>query len=250
MGNYNCKECIQKDINNVNELQINKKYFSNAPDHNNIVHKDEEVFNLEENNYNKKTDNIANNFNNTNLSLRQKLLQNKNNNINEKTQNHFNNMQKEERENNILLKNELNKINNMNNLEAINSVKSNEEIKEVESIEENNENKDVKKELLNAEEIAKNQQKLIEQQKQQILDQQKILEQQNLKIQENQLKIKEQELQNKDLELQFLDTISQKQEKHSNHIQLKSPLQQINISSSKSSPKQRINKINLNPQQS
>ncbi len=250
MGNYNCKECIQKDINNVNELQINNKYFSNAPDHNNIVHKDEEVFNLEENNYNKNTDNIVDNFNNKNISLRQKFLQNKNNSINEKTQNHFNNMQKEERENNILLKNELNKINNMNNIEAINSVKSNEEIKEVESIEENNENKDVKKELLNAEEIAKNQQKLIEQQKQQILDQQKILEQQNLKIQENQLKIKEQELQNKDLELQFLDTISQKQEKHSNHIQLKSPLQQINISSSKSSPKQRTNKINLNPPQS
>ena len=256
MGHYNCKECIERDKNSVTELLINNNYFPNYSKQNNA--NKEIALDLEKNFNEENKDNIDNS--NTNVSVRQNLLHKKKNNTNEKEQNQYNNMQKEERENNILLKNELNKIKNLNNIEEISSVKNKEEIKEKESNEENNENIDVKKEQPIEEEITKKQQKLIEEQKETILNQQKIIEQyeqqnyeqQQLKLQEAQLKLKEQQikLKLKELELQGLDTNSKKQEKQlkksSSNIKLKSPRQKLNILSNKSSPRKKIIKINFN----
>lgn len=254
MGSYNCKECIERDINNTNELLINKAFFSS--DLNNEYNPRDERLKLEKESEN----NVVNNLE-INSSLRQKLLLKKSNNENEKNQNYLNYLQKEERENNILLKNELNKIKNINNIESNNSVKNNEDIKENESKEENNENNDIKNELIISEEISKEQQKKINQQKEQILNQQKLIEQyekqqlyyeqQKLQLQEAQLKIQQQLSQLQGLESPDFDAHSQNQEKIVEYspkfIQNKTPNHQ-QVQSAKTSPSPILKKINLNQQ--
>lgn len=254
MGSYNCKECIERDINNANELLINKAFFSS--DLNNEYNPRDERLKLEKESEN----NVVNNLE-INSSLRQKLLLKKSNNENEKNQNYLNYLQKEERENNVLLKNELNKIKNINNIESNNSVKNNEDIKENESKEENNENNDIKNELIISEEISKEQQKKINQQKEQILNQQKLIEQyeqqqlyyeqQKLQLQEAQLKIQQQLSQLQGLESPDFDAHSQNQEKIVEYspkfIQNKTPNHQ-QVQSAKTSPSPILKKINLNQQ--
>lgn len=254
MGSYNCKECIERDINNANELLINKAFFSS--DLNNEYNPRDERLKLEKESEN----NVVNNLE-INSSLRQKLLLKKSNNENEKNQNYLNYLKKEERENNILLKNELNKIKNINNIESNNSVKNNEDIKENESKEENNENNDIKNELIISEEISKEQQKKINQQKEQILNQQKLIEQyeqqqlyyeqQKLQLQEAQLKIQQQLSQLQGLESPDFDAHSQNQEKIVEYspkfIQNKTPNHQ-QVQSAKTSPSPILKKINLNQQ--
>lgn len=254
MGSYNCKECIERDINNTNELLINKAFFSS--DLNNEYNPRDERLKLEKESEN----NVVNNLE-INSSLRQKLLLKKSNNENEKNQNYLNYLKKEERENNILLKNELNKIKNINNIESNNSVKNNEDIKENESKEENNENNDIKNELIISEEISKEQQKKINQQKEQILNQQKLIEQyeqqqlyyeqQKLQLQEAQLKIQQQLSQLQGLESPDFDAHSQNQEKIIEYspkfIQNKTPNHQ-QVQSAKTSPSPILKKINLNQQ--
>jgi len=257
MGSYNCKECIERDINNVNEILINNTFFStdlnNEHNEHNAI---DERLKLEKESEN----NVVNNLE-INSSLRQKLLLRKSNNENEKSQNQLNFLQKEERENNILLKNELNKIKNINNIEGNNSVKNNEDIKENESKEENNENNDTKNELIISEEISKEQQKKINQQKEQILNQQKLIEQyeqqqlyyeqQKLKLQETQLKIQQQLSQLQGLESPDFDAHSENQEKiveySPKYIQNKSPNHQ-QPQSAKTSPSPVLKKININQQ--
>ncbi len=254
MGSYNCKECIERDINNANELLINKAFFSS--DLNNEYNPRDERLKLEKESEN----NVVNNLE-INSSLRQKLLLKKSSNENEKNQNNLNYLQKEERENNILLKNELNKIKNINNIESNNSVKNNEDIKENESKEENNENNDIKNELIISGEISKEQQKKINQQKEQILNQQKLIEQyeqqqlyyeqQKLQLQEAQLKIQQQLSQLQGLESPDFDAHSQNQEKIVEYspkfIQNKTPNHQ-QVQSAKTSPSPILKKINLNQQ--
>ena len=254
MGSYNCKECIERDINNANELLINKAFFSS--DLNNEYNPRDERLKLEK----ESETNAVNNLE-INSSLRQKLLLKKSKNENEKNQNNLNYLQKEERENNILLKNELNKIKNINNIESNNSVKNNEDIKENESKEENNENNDIKNELIISEEISKEQQKKINRQKEQILNQQKLIEQyeqqqlyyeqQKLQLQEAQLKIQQQLSQLQGLESPDFDAHSQNQEKIVEYspkfIQNKTPNHQ-QVQSAKTSPSPILKKINLNQQ--
>ena len=254
MGSYNCKECIERDINNANELLINKAFFSS--DLNNEYNPRDERLKLEKESENNAVNNLE-----INSSLRQKLLLKKSNNENEKNQNYLNYLQKEERENNILLKNELNKIKNINNIESNNSVKNNEDIKENESKEENHENNDIKNELIISEEISKEQQKKINQQKEQILNQQKLIEQyeqqqlyyeqQKLQLQEAQLKIQQQLSELQGPESPDFDAHSQNQEKIVEYspkfIQNKTPNHQ-QVQSAKTSPSPILKKINLNQQ--
>ena len=87
MGNYNCKECLEKNINSVDEMLIST----------NLIHRELDK------------DNIRN----TRSDLLKELKSNKQENeIDKNTSKNI--LRKEERDNNILLKKELNKIKDIN----------------------------------------------------------------------------------------------------------------------------------------
>jgi hypothetical protein len=86
MGNYNCKDCLEKNASSINEMLINTELFRNESDQD-----------------------ITRNT----RSDRLKILRSTNTNQNNEKINvekNINKLRKEERDNNILLKNELNKI--------------------------------------------------------------------------------------------------------------------------------------------
>ena len=214
MGIYNCRECIEKDINNVNELIINNKLFSSESQQNpNLTSREESLKEIKE---------IEKEKNEINNETRKKLLK-INKNPSQENQINYNNLEKEEKENNTLLKNESNKINDINN--EINSNKTMEKESKVDI--ENNKiitgkNDDMKK---ISDQMEK--QKIIELQNEQILAQQKIIEQyeqqkllyekQQLELEQAQLKIKEQQSQlDDDLEPKDTDIILQEEEKRNN----------------------------------
>ena len=86
MGNYNCKDCLEKNASSINEMLINTELFRNESDQD-----------------------ITRNT----RSDRLKILKSTNtsqNNEKINVEKNINKLRKEERDNNILLKNELNKI--------------------------------------------------------------------------------------------------------------------------------------------
>lgn len=114
MGNYNCKECVQRDINNISELVINNKLTSsktNQDDTYNI--KDEKLKETNPNDPEKENEN--NNINNveTDVSIRRKALLKKTKKSEESNYNNSLRLKKEERENNDLLKNEITQPNDI-----------------------------------------------------------------------------------------------------------------------------------------
>ena len=185
MGNYNCKECIEKDLCNVKELIINNKILSSGNDSFREANnsrtdrlnelKSNDVKEIEQEKLN--DNNIINNAD-TDISVVKKVLLKKENKENSNN-NRMNKIKKEERENNILLRAELEKINDINDIEIVSNKNNGDE---------NEKNKDIGG-------IAQEQQKLIELQKEQILSQQKIIEQQKLQLKEAQLKIQERKAQ-------------------------------------------------------
>lgn len=185
MGNYNCRECIEKDLSNAKELIINNKNLSSGNDSNQEANNSRtDLLNalksndLKEVKQEKLNDNNIINNANKDKSIVKKVLLKKEKNGNSKI-NSMNKIKKEERENNILLRAELEKINDINDMEIVSNKNNGEE---------NEKNKDIKN-------IAQEQQKLIELQKEQILSQQKIIEQQQLQLKEAQLKIQEKKTQ-------------------------------------------------------
>ena len=185
MGNYNCRECIEKDLSNAKELIINNKNLSSGNDSNQEANNSRtDLLNalksndLKEVKQEKLNDNNIINNANKDKSIVKKVLLKKEKNGNSKI-NSMNKIKKEERENNILLRAELEKINDINDMEIVSNKNNGEE---------NEKNKDINN-------IAQQQQKLIELQKEQILSQQKIIEQQQLQLKEAQLKIQEKKTQ-------------------------------------------------------
>lgn len=185
MGNYNCRECIEKDLSNAKELIINNKIVSSGNESNQEANNSRtDLLNALKSNDLKEVkqeklngNNIINNAN-KDKSIVKKVLLKKEKNENSKI-NSMNKIKKEERENNILLRAELEKINDINDMEIVSNKNNGEE---------NEKNKDINN-------IAQEQQKLIELQKEQILSQQKIIEQQQMQLKEAQLKIQEKKAQ-------------------------------------------------------
>ena len=279
MGNYNCRERIERDINAINEILINNRFFSScyngdAP-HNSRNDRLKALKLGEKENENNNINNIDTDISAGKIAFLQKIKNEKDNeNENEITHKSIVNLKKEERDNQILLKNELNKINNINNIEnSVNSNVNNESIiqKEVNKniknslISNNNlENKNISEIQTNTELISKEQQKVIEQQKEQILEQQKIIEQykqqqllyeqKQLELKEAQLKIIEQQSQLHNMEQpyntdQIINGNFLKNIKNLNKIMFRSKPQHIKMSSSKSSPKSKNKNRILNKEQ-
>ena len=266
MGNYNCKECIERDINKVNELLINNTFFSSETnEENNSRTKRLNEFKSKEN---EKENNFIHNVE-TDISLGKKSLVRKMKNKNETNQYSSKNLKKEEKENTILLKNELNKIKDIN----INTNKEPLETNKQNKINNNNFDINLKNEsekIINKENLE--QQKLIQSQKETILEQQKLIEQykqqqllyeqQHLQLQEAQLKIKEQQTKLENLESQniiitspqfinneknFKNSPNNLRGKKEIKVVFKGKTQNKKMSSSKSTPK--IQKLSLNKQQ-
>jgi hypothetical protein len=86
MGNYNCKDCLEKNASSINEMLINTELFRNESDQD-----------------------ITRNTRSDRLKILRSTNTNQNNEIINVEKN-INKLRKEERDNNILLKNELNKI--------------------------------------------------------------------------------------------------------------------------------------------
>ena len=185
MGNYNCRECIERDLINSKELIINNKNLSNENDsyqdkNNSRIERLNALQSniLKEGEQEKLNDNNIINNADTDISIVKRALKKKENNDNSKNKS-MNKIKKEERENNLLLKTELEKINDINDIEIVSNKNNGEE---------NKKNKII-------DDISQEQQKLIELQKEQILSQQKIIEQQQLQLKEAQLKIQEKKAQ-------------------------------------------------------
>ena len=271
MGNYNCSECIERDINAVNEILINNRFFSNCSDQDaprNSRNDRLKAIKLNEKEYEN------NNINNTDtdISVGKKALLKKMKNQNE-IENNLANLKKEERDNQILLKNELNKINNINNIEnSINSNINNENIinNNIKNSSISNNNSLEKKNDIcnfnealeiqkNTEQISKEQQKVIEQQKEQILAQQKIIEQykqqqlfyeqKQLELKEAQLKMIEQQLQLQNLEQPYNIQENNYNNSNLNKIMFRTKPHHKKMSSSKSSPKSKNKNKILNKEQ-
>ena len=110
MGNYNCKECVERDINSINELIINNRFTSskkNQDDTKNL--KDEKLRETNPNDQERDTENnIINNIE-TDVSIRRNaLLKKKKKN---EDSNYNNSIRSKKQENNDLLPNEMNNIN-------------------------------------------------------------------------------------------------------------------------------------------
>ena len=251
MGNFNCIECIKRDLNNKNELIISNRYSGEFNQDNSLNSRNEriKINDLEKNN-------TSNNEENNYLDKKELLRKNKGKNKNDSdiNINTMNNLKKEERENNILLKNELNKIDNIN----INTIDNNNNIK----FNKTNEQNKQKEESINIKNIknknnniSKEQQKLIELQKEKILEQQKIIEQykqqqllfeqQQLKLQEAQLKIQEQQNQLKILEENDIPMDTEEKIIDDNNINNNNNNENVLRAKSKSKSKNK-NKINSN----
>lgn len=279
MGSYNCRECIERDINTLNEILINNRFFSSDTLHEAKCNSRNDL--LKELKSNEKEDENENiNLNNidTDISIGKNALLKKLKNKKEINNNNIDNLKKGERENKILLKNELNKINiindvdinsNLNNenslqKEVISSLKNNpisnnyNHLEINKNIDENN-NKDLENKI-NSEKISKEQKKMIEQQKEQILAQQKIIEQyrqQQLLYEQKKLEIEEAQLkiQLHNLQLQNIQEINAqknqiKNQNKNSKIILREKPRHKKITSSKSSQKPKKNKnLFLNKQQ-
>ena len=110
MGNYNCKECIDKDYSVMNEMLLNNtSSYNRETNQENLRNtRSESIKVLKSNNPDKEIINLEENNQLSHTSSH--LTKSKN-------QKNFsqNILRKEERDNNILLKNELNKIKEINN---------------------------------------------------------------------------------------------------------------------------------------
>ena len=276
MGNYNCRGCIERDINNTSELLLKNKVFSNETNEE-CNTRNERLKSFKSNEKEKENNNIQNVE--TDISVGKKELIKKMKNKNETNQYSLNDLKKEERENNILLKNELDKIKDI----GANSNRNNETL-DIKKENENNINNEIKNEISNKEDYkldnnqkkeseniinkeSLEQQKIIENQKETILEQQKIIEQykqqqllyeqQQMQLQKAQLKIKEQQNQLENLEPQNDIVINKQQQLNNENSLRKSPnylnenkeTKIVNISqnkkksSSKSSPKPKTKEL-------
>ena len=175
MGNYNCKECIDKDYSVMNEMLLNNtSSYNRETNQENLRNtRSERIKVLKTNNPDKEIINLEEN---------NQLSQASSHLTKSKNQKNFshNILRKEERDNNILLKNELNKIKeinndskNLNQKNLTNNKKQDDFNKIIES---------QRRQIIAQEKIIeeyKNKQSLLEEQK-------KILEQTQKKIREQQ----------------------------------------------------------------
>ena len=127
MGSYNCKDCFDRDISVMNELLINANSINNESIHENMRNtRSDRIKILKSSNSENEIINIE--TLNTGIKLN-KIPSVKNLKKNQKI------LRKEERDNNILLKTELNKINDinidMNNINQKNQLNNSEEIKKI-----------------------------------------------------------------------------------------------------------------------
>ena len=186
MGNYNCKECLDKDYSVMNEMLLNTSSYNKETNQENLRNtRSERIKVLKTNNSDKEIINLENNQS-SKVSSQSPITKTK------KQKNFSHNiLRKEEKDNNILLKNELNKIKEMNNVSKnLNQKKltNNKNQDDFNKIIESQRKQIIAQEKIIAE--YKNKQSLLEEQK-------KILEQTQKKIQEQQFLLNEQYIENK-----------------------------------------------------
>ena len=187
MGNYNCKECLDRDSTVMNEMLLNTNSFNGETDQENLRNtRSERLKVLKSNNIDKEIINLEENNPPSKVSPKFNLDKSKN-------QKNFSHkiLRKEERDNNILLKNELNKIKEMNNdTKNLNQKKltNDKNQDDINKIIESQRKKIIAQEKIIEE--YKNKQSLLEEQK-------KILEQTKKKIIEQQSLIDENYIENK-----------------------------------------------------
>ena len=187
MGNYNCKECLDRDSTVMNEMLLNTNSFNGETDQENLRNtRSERLKVLKSNNIDKEIINLEENDPPSKVSPKFNLDKSKN-------QKNFSHkiLRKEERDNNILLKNELNKIKEMNNdTKNLNQKKltNDKNQDDINKIIESQRKKIIAQEKIIEE--YKNKQSLLEEQK-------KILEQTKKKIIEQQSLIDENYIENK-----------------------------------------------------
>ena len=187
MGNYNCKECLDKDYSVMNEMLLNTSSYNKETNQENLRNtRSERIKVLKTNNSDKEIINLEENNQSSKVSSQSPITKTK------KQKNFFHNiLRKEEKDNNILLKNELNKIKEMNNVSKnLNQKKltNNKNQDDFNKIIESQRKQIIAQEKIIAE--YKNKQSLLEEQK-------KILEQTQKKIQEQQFLLNEQYIENK-----------------------------------------------------
>ena len=176
MGNYNCKECLDKDYSVMNEMLLNTSSYNKETNQENLRNtRSERIKVLKTNNSDKEIINLEENNQSSKVSSQSPITKTK------KQKNFSHNiLRKEEKDNNILLKNELNKIKEMNNVSKnLNQKKltNNKNQDDFNKIIESQRKQIIAQEKIIAE--YKNKQSLLEEQK-------KILEQTQKKIQEQQ----------------------------------------------------------------
>mgnify|MGYP007056225303 FL=1 len=112
MGNYNCKECLDKDYSVMNEMLLNTSSYNKETNQENLRNtRSERIKVLKTNNSDKEIINLEENNQSSKVSSQSPITKTK------KQKNFsYNILRKEEKDNNILLKNELNKIKEMNNV--------------------------------------------------------------------------------------------------------------------------------------
>ena len=112
MGNYNCKECLDKDYSVMNEMLLNTSSYNKETNQENLRNtRSERIKVLKTNNSDKEIINLEENNQSSKVSSQSPITKTK------KQKNFSHNiLRKEEKDNNILLKNELNKIKEMNNV--------------------------------------------------------------------------------------------------------------------------------------
>ena len=187
MGNYNCKECLDKDYSVMNEMLLNTSSYNKETNQENFRNtRSERIKVLKTNNSDKEIINLEENNQSSKVSSQSPITKTK------KQKNFSHNiLRKEEKDNNILLKNELNKIKEMNNVSKnLNQKKltNNKNQDDFNKIIESQRKQIIAQEKIIAE--YKNKQSLLEEQK-------KILEQTQKKIQEQQFLLNEQYIENK-----------------------------------------------------
>ena len=187
MGNYNCKECLDRESTVMNEMLLNTNSLNGETDQENLRNtRSERLKVLKSNNIDKEIINLEENNPPSKVSPKFNLDKSKN-------QKNFSHqiLRKEERDNNILLKNELNKIKEMNNdTKNLNHKKltNDKNQDDINKIIESQRKKIIAQEKIIEE--YKNKQSLLEEQK-------KILEQTKKKIIEQQSLIDENYIENK-----------------------------------------------------
>ena len=229
MGNYNCRECLDRDITSINELLINNRENPNSQNNQETARntRTERLKSIQMKKVNNDNDKME-----MNNSKDQNSLLNKMKNENNFNQNKYNDLIKEERDNNILLKTELNKINNINIANSPEKILNQKDEKESNipnqnngiNIKNNNKNDNAFENLKrrsNSQMNLNEQQKLIELQKEQILAQQKIIEQ----YKKQQLLFEQQQLQLQKTKSKIIDQKNhlQSQKHESPNIRIISP---------------------------